>query len=414
MARPARLLATWVLMGAALAAPGALAQPAPVPPAPDDAPAPDDDEPAPGFEDDAPPPAPKKPAESFAGGRMERDPIRRPDPQGPDERLIRDINATRGEVSLAELIDEVLADVTAELALMPARKLSPLAIRQVSLGANVKPGFADKLRAAMVSALHAGTEIRVRRCVECEATRTRIEDGQWVVTKGVVDTDELVALGKRLGVNAFMDVSFGFDPESGVVEMHFEIVRAKDALILWAETFRADETTPMLLRASDAPQRRAERLEDLQMLLEGRPYFGYAASAGFMLVPYEHSDGDITGATAGFRVYERFGTDRRLMFGLDMMGFLNTSRLAGAFLSAGGWWIPIAPDFVWPELRVGGKAGAFVAGSEGNAAVFQLGAEALLRYRFGVYLYAMFMTKSAFVDGTLGGLGFSAGLSFNW
>jgi hypothetical protein len=383
----------------------------PVPPAPDEAPA-GEVPPDPGFEDPAPaPPAKKRPAPAEPLGR---DPVRRPDPVGPDERLIRDINATRGEISLAELIDEVMADVTAELATFPTVRMSPLAIRQVALGANVKPAFADKLRASVVAALHAGTEIRVRRCVECEATRTRIQDGQWIVTKGVVATDELVALGARLGVNAFMDLAFGFDPESGVVELHFEIIRASDALILWAETFRADETTPMLLRASDAPQRRAERLEDLQMLLEGRPYFGYAASAGFVLVPYDHPEGDITGASAGFRVYERFGTDRRIMFGLDVMGFLNTTRLAGAFLSAGGWWIPIPPDFVWPELRVGGKAGAFIAGSEGNAAVFQLGAEALLRYRFGVYAYAMFMTKSAFVDGTLGGVGFSTGLSFNW
>jgi len=134
-----------------------------------------------------------------------------------------------------------------------------------------------------------------------------------------------------------------------------------------------------------------------------------------MLIPYDDIvDGDITGASAGFRVYERFGTDRRVMFGLDVVGFLNTERLAGAFLSGGAWWVPIPPDFIFPELRLGAKAGAFIAGSEGNAAAFQLGAEVLLRYRFGLYLYALFMTNSEFDGGTLGGVGFSTGLSFNW
>jgi hypothetical protein len=106
------------------------------------------------------------------------------------------------------------------------------------------------------------------------------------------------------------------------------------------------------------------------------------------------------------------------MFGLDLMGFLNTTRLAGGVLSAGAWWVPLRPDLVNPELRIGGKGGAFIAGSQGNAAIFQLGAEVLLRYRFGLYLYALFMTKSLYNAGQgdfeLGGVGMATGISFNW
>ena len=102
------------------------------------------------------------------------------------------------------------------------------------------------------------------------------------------------------------------------------------------------------------------------------------------------------------------------MFGLDIMGFFNPERLSGGLLSAGSWWIPIRPDLVNPELRIGAKAGAFIAGTEGNAAVFQLGAELLLRYRFGIYAYVLFMTKSPFAGQDLGGVGMAAGLSFNW
>lgn len=398
----------------------ATAQSAAVPPAPAE-PSPEPGSAEPGFSEPGnEPPAKKKRAGAPAPARPEDEalvpepPLASADP-GRYDRLIADLNATRGEITLGELIDEILADVVAELALFPASRVGPIAIREVSLGSNVKPAFGKVLRAQITAAVHAGTRLRMRRCIECEATRTRIEDGQWIITRGLVTVDEMRTVGARLGVRSFLDVAFGFDPETNLVEMHFELVRARDALVQWADTFRADETTPILMRASDAPQRRQKRLEDLQMLLEGRPFYGYMASAGFALVPYDDVvDGDIGGATAGFRVYERFGKDRRVMFGLDVVGFLNTSRLAGAFLSGGAWWVPIPPDFVFPELRLGAKAGAFIAGSEGNAAAFQLGAEVLLRYRFGLYVYALFMTNSQFDGGTLGGVGVSTGLSFNW
>lgn len=392
----------------------------PVPPAPGEAPAPAD-EAAPGFDDETEDtdatPKRRRPRAPGSEEPVERD-GEPPFVSAPDasryDRLVRNLADTTGEITLGELIDEILADVTAELALLPPNQVSPMAIRQVALGSNVKPAFAKQLKAAIVSAVHTGTRLRLRHCVECAATRTRIEGDEWVVTRGIVTTEELRDVGRRLGVRAFLDVSFGFDPESSVVEIHFELIRASDALILWAETFRADETTPLLLRSSDAPVRRDQRLRDLQLLLEGRPFFGYAVSTGFALIPYDAPDGDITGATVGFRVYERFGRDRRVMFGLDVLGFLNTERLAGAFLSAGAWWVPLPPTFIFPELRLGGKAGAFIAGSEGNAAAFQLGGEALLRYRFGVYAYAMFMTTSNFQGRDLGGLGVNTGLSFNW
>ena len=215
-----------------------------------------------------------------------------------------------------------------------------------------------------------------------------------------------------------MDVEFDFEPSTSVLQMSFRVVRASDSFVLWSDTFRADETTPMLMRSSEAPMKRKDRLRDLEMLLEGRPYFGYVATAGFMLLPHNDPvEGDVGGATAGYRIYERFGPERRVMFGLDLTGFLNTERLAGAVISAGSWWIPLRPDFVNPELRLGAKAGAFIAGTAGNAAVFQLGAEVLLRYRFGLYGYVLFMTKSEFPPNSgneLGGVGMSTGMSFNW
>ena len=363
---------------------------------------------APGF--DPPPPPPADAPAPAPRGRL--------DGPGRNERFVEALNRTRGEIGLDELIDEILADVMAVLDRMSSRRLSPLAIRQVALGANVNPAFARRLRAKVSAQLHAGTRIKLIRCLECEATRSRVEDGHWIITHGLVSNEDLRQVGARIGAAAFMDVAFGFDPELGVVEMSFEVIRARDAKVLWAETLRADETTAMLYRASDEPLKREDRLRDLQMLLEGRPFFGIVATTGIMLLPYDDPvDGDIFGATAGLRVHERFGTERRLLFGLDLQGFFNPSRIAGGLLSAGLWWIPLRPDLTTPEFRVGGKAGTFLAGSEGNAAIFQLGAELLLRYRFGVYAYALLMTESTFNGFTLGGadkFGVASGVSVNW
>lgn len=335
---------------------------------------------------------------------------------GTNERLVADIAAAHGEVTLPELLDEILADVVAEIAERPAKWVSPLAVRNVRLGANVEPGFGRRIVAALVTSIHAGTDVRVVECLECQATRTEVVDGQWIVRRGLTTTAEARKVAARIGAKAFIDLSFGLDPDSDMVQLDVQIVRADDAVVLWADTFRADSTTPMLMRSSFAPQRRKDRLRDLEMLLEGRPLYGYGASGGFMLLPYDDPvAGDIGGATVGFRLYERFGEDRQILFGLDMMGFLNTERLAGGLFSAGMWWVFPRPDLVHPELRLGSKAGAFVAGSAGNAAVFQLGAEVLLRYRFGLYAYLLFMTESELEPGRfLGGLGFSTGMSFNW
>jgi hypothetical protein len=386
-------------------------------PPPEEPPPDGEGEVAPGFDEETP----KRPKKKK---KLETD---EPEPDlpplatepGVNERLVEDINATRGEITLGELVDEILADVVAELARFSKKKVSPIAIRQISLGANVAEPYGRKLRNHIIAQIHAGTEHEIVRCVECDATRTRVEGGQWIITKGLVTTEEMKAVGEAIGAKSFLDVTFGFEPEQGMVEMDFQLVRAEDAAILWADTFRADETTPILLRSSTAPMKRKDRLEELERLLEGRPYYGIHASAGFMLIPYSGQNGDIAAVTAGFRVYERFGYERRIMFGLDLMGLLNTARpIAGGILSAGAWWIVFRPDFLTPEIRIGGKGGAFIAGSQGNAGVFQLGAESLLRYRFGVYLYALFMTKSAYIaqneSGDLGGVGVSTGLSFNW
>ncbi|MBI2373603.1 MAG: hypothetical protein HYV07_06355 [Deltaproteobacteria bacterium] len=326
-----------------------------------------------------------------------------------------DVRSTRAEVWLAELLDEIVDDAVALIAQLPKATVSPLAIRTITLGSNVAPSMRTKVAGTIVSALRAGTEIRLIECLECRSTRAEVIGDRFVMRRGVVGAEQSKRVAKEIGAGAFLDVAFGFDRDRGVVEMDWQIVRADDATIVWADSLRVDGETAIVHRMSESPKTRLARLAELERILAGKPTFGYSVGLGFGIVPYDDAEnGDITGVTLAWRIFERFGADGRVLFGLDLMGFLSPERLAGGILSAGSWWVPLRPDPSSPELRVGLKAGALLVGNQGNAACFQAGAELLLRYRFGVYGYAMFFTSSEFDSRDIGGLGANAGVSFNW
>ena len=89
----------------------------------------------------------------------EHRPVEVPEP-GTNERLIADIRATTGEITLPELVDEILSDVVAELASRPAKVFSPMAIRSVTLGSNVDPAYKERLVSAIVIAVHVQPQAR--------------------------------------------------------------------------------------------------------------------------------------------------------------------------------------------------------------------------------------------------------------
>ncbi|MBI4814959.1 MAG: hypothetical protein HY791_01795 [Deltaproteobacteria bacterium] len=336
-------------------------------------------------------------------------------PNAPEPLTEADLRATRTEVWLDELIQEIVDEATAAILELPKTSVSPIALRTVALGANVAPSMRAHLVSALITGIHSGTEVKVVECLECQTMTARVEGDRFVMRKGLVSSEQARAVAAQIGATSFLDVAFGFDRERAAVEMDFRVVRAADSMVIWAESYRADGETPVLYRMSDSPKRRLARLEQLEALLEGRPTFGYSVGLGFGLLPYDDPEGgDISGVTLAWRIFERFGADGRVLFGLELAGFLSPERLAGGMLSAGSWWLPFRPDLTNPELRLGVKGGALLVGNQGNAACFQVGAELLLRFRFGVYAYALFLTKSEFDGRDLGGVGGTAGVSFNW
>src|SRR5690606_6272540 len=113
-------------------------------------------------------------------------------------------------------------------------------------------------------------------------------------------------------------------------------VAADDGRVLWTETYRSDATTAAILRTGDRVLPRVERVKELERLLEARPTYGHILYVGGTHIPHDGPRGGITGAALGYRLYEKFGKDRRWMFGIGAEGFANfgDNALLGSFVGA--------------------------------------------------------------------------------
>ncbi len=313
-----------------------------------------------------------------------------------------------------EMVDEVVADVSA---FANPTVISPAAVRMVGLTPNLNAEFGQFVEATLVTSLASGAGITLKRCMACESMRSRIEDDDWVVTLGMTRQEDLQREAKRLGVKAFLEARFSWFPGANIVALNVQFVRAEDGAILWAETYRSDATTAAILRSGDRVVSRAEREKELERLLEARPYYGHMLYVGGSFIPYDGPQGGIGGAALGYRLWEKFGEDRRWMFGIGAEGFLNLSPLnplLGSFIGASFGYELFPPDLNEPIYRVGGTVAGFIAGQEGNSISFQADFDMVLQFRLGFGVSAMYFVPVQFAGADLGGFGGKARASFNW
>lgn len=313
-----------------------------------------------------------------------------------------------------EMVDEVVADVH-DFAHIDA--VSPVAVRRVGLTPNLSAEFGAFVEATLVTSLAANTDLTLKQCAACESLRSRVEDGQWVVSLGLTRQEDLRREARRLGVKAFLDAKFSWFPGANVVALNVQIVRAEDGAIMWAETYRSDATNAAILRSGDRVISRAEREKELERLLEARPYYGHMLYVGGSFIPYDGPEGGIGGAALGYRLWEKFGVDRRWMFGIGAEGFLNfspTNPLLGSFVGASISHEIFPPDLNAPTFRVGGTAAGFITGQEGNSVAFQADFDMVLQFRLGFGVSAMYFLPVSFAGADLGGFGAKARASFNW
>jgi hypothetical protein len=324
-------------------------------------------------------------------------------------------------VTFGTMLDELVDELAHRLSKEDPKFFTPLAVRLVRLSPNLRPSLAHTLEAKIVARLGKLANLEQVVCLECRSVRSRVEGGDWVVSIGAVTQDDLRRIGKDIGAKAFLEVDLTFNQAPAELTLAARIYRATDAHIVWTGAIKGDETTAAIMRTGKVPPSREEQLAEMKRKMEARPYYGILAFVGAGYIQSDGPKNGYWGANAGARLFERFGFERRHMFGLQGEGFVNWTPdhfLASGMVSAGYWFSLLRPHLNQGDLRIGATGGAFIAGNTGNSAIFQVMGEYVLQFRLAVNLAAMYMVPVQYQGSgsteDLGGFGFMARGAFNW
>lgn len=338
--------------------------------------------------------------------------------QSEANQRMRDYVASNKEkITINTIVEEMIDDFTADAKELNLAAISPMAIRGVAVTPNLSSGFADWIHSQLINNIARHAQIKVKRCISCGALTTRLDGDEWVVAMGHVTQEELAAEAKKLGVIAYLDAYVSFDPGANTVSMSVQIYRASDSKILWSETYMSDSTTAAVLRSGDRLQTREEAYRELVRKIEQRPYYGYQLTVGMGFIPYDSATSPmLSGIMIGGRIYEKFGEDKRLLYGLHGESFLNfgDNAIAGAFVGALAQYQINEPNLNDPIYRVGGLVEGFIAGQEGNSVAIEANAEAIFQFRLGASIGLMYFRPVQFAGADLGGFGAKARFLFNW
>jgi hypothetical protein len=358
---------------------------------------------------------PEKPGDPAQEARDEVKPgdlIKRHARTDIDEMILRGAST----IPISTLVDETIDDLVHDLNALDVTRVSPMAIRTVEVSPNLKATFAHDLENRVIAAIAQATTIKQVSCAECRALRSHVENGEWVVKLGPVNQKDLAQLGESLAVRSFLEIDFSFESGLNAIITRARLVRASDSAVLWSESYTSDTSTASLLRGRDRIQSRDERRDELQRLIEARPSFGYAAMLGVTFIPWGNPERNpLTGITGGFRLFERFGPQKKQLFGLDVQGFVNVpAPLLGAFAGMTYQYEITDKSLLLPEIRVGGTIGGFVVGSEGNSFFGEAGVEVMMKFRLGLGASLFYMLPVTYRSFDLGGLGYRVKMMFVW
>jgi hypothetical protein len=368
-----------------------------------------------------------RPVVSVSGSRPRASTVQREPPakaaapmsQSQMEQIIR---RSTDQVDFFELVDDMLDEVARQISLADPNLLSPMAIRLVRLSANLRPEFARTLEARLIARLVQATAVKITVCAECEALRSRVENGAWVVTLGAVKQEDLRRLGETVGIKTFMDVDFTYSADTGIIWMEATAFRASDGGVVWSDGYRSDGTMAVLLRTGNRIPSRAEKAAELEQKIAGRPNYGYALSLGIAQLGYAAPTGDVIGAQVSLRFHERFGENQSSLFGISA-GILTTGPpsttkkpqalntiMLGAYYSKD----LSKPNLNRPELWVYGEAGGMFTGNEGNTFYVESGIDVHLKWRLSLMAGLMYVLPTTYSGYDLGGLGFRMRVAMNW
>lgn len=379
----------------------------------------------------SPPPPPRgpRPVQSVSGSPVPRPagppqsrvpaPPPKPASQVQIEELIRRSNDS---VDFFDLVDDMIDEVAMRIGKEDLKSISPLAIRNVRLSANLRPEFAQTLEQRLVARITNATEVQMVMCTECMAMHSSVQNGNWIIKVGAPNQDDVRRLGQKLGVHAFMDVDFTYSADQQVIWMEASIFRASDGVIVWSDAYRSDGTMAALLRTGKYIPTRAEKAAELERKINARPNYGYAASFGMAQMGYTAPTGDVIGAQVSLRFHEKFGDNQGSLFGISA-GIFTTGppssgkqpqALNSILLGAFGSHNLSEPNLNKPEVWVYGEAGGMFTGNQGNTFYFEGGVDVHLKFRLSLMLGPMYVVPTTYSNYDLGGIGYRLRVAFNW
>jgi hypothetical protein len=318
------------------------------------------------------------------------------------------------DVRADDIVDEMLDEFSVDIARLGAAQISPVLLDRVRVSANMNPEYAHIFEARLAAAVFKAANLALVRCAECAATRSRVEGGEWVVSRGVTTREQVRDVAKKYGARTFLDVALTMREEPASLSMDVEVVRAEDSSIAFAEGYRMDAGRAMLYRGADRAQSREERLKELEDKLNQRPRYTTALEMGMMMV--DAKSGAFWGGVGRFRLTERFGIEKQWEAGLTAAGFYSPDHIGAGIVSAMLQARAGRGNVFLPEFWFGLDAGMFVTANGANTPL--LGAT--LRWQVGTRIglhaalrYLAPLTPRGQND-EYGGISPELGLGFLW
>ncbi len=321
---------------------------------------------------------------------------------------------TAGDRVLADdLVDEMVDEFAADVAKLGAQSVGPILIERVRVSDNVSPAYAKVIESRLVAAVFRAASVAVVRCLECTATRSRVEHGEWIVSRGITTREDAQAIARKYGARSFLDVAFSVSQKPASMGMDVEMVRTDDSSIAFAETYRMDSTQGALYRGADRFQAREEKLKELQDRLNQRPRWSQSLEFGMMWLLGGSTS--VMGGVGRFQVAEQFGEDREFQAGFNLAGFLNTSNVSGGMVTGIVQTRVGSGSILVSHVWLGAEGGVFLTNAA-SAPIVGANLRWLVGERIALHFAARYVWSLAVPNSTAtyGGLSPEAGVGFVW
>lgn len=321
-------------------------------------------------------------------------------------------------VDANDVLDEILDEFAADVARLGANRISPILIERIRVSENMNPEFAAVLEARLVAAVYRAANVRLVRCYECYATHAQVEEGAWVVRRGLSRREDMQQVAKKYNAQMVLNANLTLFTAPNSLAFDVELVRVDDASIFFAEGYRVHPHTALLYRSADKMQSREARLKDLQARLDDKPRFNHSLHLGAIVIPTTgHPDGAIWAPYTAYRLSEAFGEERAWRAGGTAAAIINPARIGGVLIEA-TLLRRINPENVYSiSCFGGGSAGFFVTGVTGNSPMFNAQAECVLAHRITLQAsLGLLVPFQSSEDSTyfVGGLTPQVGMGFTW